>query len=232
MIYITGDTHGDDARFRRFRRPFLRRGRDYCVVCGDFGFVWDGSPRERAALERLSKLDCVLLFVEGTHDNLDRLREYPEEDYLGGKARRLGSNLLWLRRGDVFDLGGVTLFALGGGVSRDADERVAGVNWWPDETPSAGELARARENLARHGNRVDLVVTHHPPGVELGLLSARRERANALDAFLDELNRTLSYRHWYFGDAHLDRAISSRMTAVFEKIRLFDDGTRGKQRGG
>ena len=46
MIYVTGDTHGDETRFKQFKKLFPKR-RDHLLVCGDFGFVWDGSVKEK-----------------------------------------------------------------------------------------------------------------------------------------------------------------------------------------
>ena len=42
-IYITGDTHGD---FRRFSADNFPEGKtltkkDYVIICGDFGGIWD-----------------------------------------------------------------------------------------------------------------------------------------------------------------------------------------------
>ena len=50
MIYITGDIHGD---FSRFRSPALKKLRknDALIVCGDFGFIWDGSEKEQKILK-------------------------------------------------------------------------------------------------------------------------------------------------------------------------------------
>ena len=54
MIYVTGDLHGDPARLsdRALRR--LKKG-DFLLVCGDFGFVWDGSPAEMKLRRKLGK---------------------------------------------------------------------------------------------------------------------------------------------------------------------------------
>ena len=47
MVYITGDLHGD---FSRFSSPAMRRLRkgDTLIVCGDFGFIWNGDKKEEA----------------------------------------------------------------------------------------------------------------------------------------------------------------------------------------
>ena len=48
MIYITGDTHGGFQRFTtdNFLQQKKMSRDDYVIICGDFGGVWDGSPRE------------------------------------------------------------------------------------------------------------------------------------------------------------------------------------------
>ena len=46
MVYVTGDLHGEYSRFRKTGIKKLKKG-DTLIVCGDFGFVWDGSRREQ-----------------------------------------------------------------------------------------------------------------------------------------------------------------------------------------
>ena len=217
MIYVTGDTHGSIDRFRQFKKLFPKY-RDFLLVCGDFGFVWNGSEQERSELSKLEKYACNILFVEGTHDNLDALSTFPLEHFRGGMARRLAKNVFWLQRGNVYDIDGVKIFAFGGGESFDADEREEGVNWWRNELATVEEIEAAKSALQKAGNSVDIVLTHQDPRLELGLVDHRSERINAPTAFLGELARTLSFKHWYFGMHHVDRTISPKMTALFEKI--------------
>ena len=54
MIYVTGDTHGDLSRFETGGARRLKKN-DTVIVCGDFGFLWDGSPKEEKNLEKLRK---------------------------------------------------------------------------------------------------------------------------------------------------------------------------------
>ena len=86
MIYLTGDLHGDFERFRSKEMKKLKKG-DTLIVCGDFGFVWDGSKKEQSILKKLGKSKYQILFIEGTHDNLDLLSQYPQEEWNGGKAQ-------------------------------------------------------------------------------------------------------------------------------------------------
>ena len=46
MIYITGDTHGDIKRFKTRSAKKLTKD-DILIVCGDFGFLWDESKKEK-----------------------------------------------------------------------------------------------------------------------------------------------------------------------------------------
>ena len=53
MIYVTGDTHGDIDRFKDSQMKKLGRG-DTLIICGDFGFFWDGSKKEQQMLKKLA----------------------------------------------------------------------------------------------------------------------------------------------------------------------------------
>ena len=63
-------------------------------------------------------------------------------------------------RGEVYDLGGETVFSFGGATSVDKDWRVPGESWWPEEVSCEEEIEHARATLAAHGWKVDYVVTH------------------------------------------------------------------------
>ena len=45
MIYITGNTHGDINRFETEQTKKFT-SEDYLIICGDFGFIWNGGKRE------------------------------------------------------------------------------------------------------------------------------------------------------------------------------------------
>ena len=97
MIYVTGDVHADLGRFKGRAAKKLKKG-DTLIVCGDFGFVWDGSKKEQRVLKWLGKRRYSVLFVEGTHDNLDLLAGYPVVDFCGGKARQISGKCHQLLR--------------------------------------------------------------------------------------------------------------------------------------
>ena len=148
MIYVTGDLHGDPARLSDKALRRLKKG-DILLVCGDFGFVWDGSPAELKLRRKIGKQKYTTIFVDGTHDNLPMIREFPEEEYAGGTVRRIEGNLLYAERGTILTLEGKKVFFLGGGVSEDMDERLESGTWHSEEMPTAEELAAAEERLTQ-----------------------------------------------------------------------------------
>lgn len=161
MIYVTGDLHGDPARLSDKALRRLKKG-DTLLVCGDFGFVWDGSPAELKLRRKIGKQKYITIFVDGTHDNLPMIREFPEEEYAGGTVRRIEGNLLYAERGTILTLEGKKVFFLGGGVSEDMDERLESGTWHSEEMPTAEELAAAEErpDPKRPGGS-----HHHPSAV-------------------------------------------------------------------
>ena len=58
MIYFTGDLHGDYDRFKSKELKKLKKG-DTLIVCGDFGFLWDGSKKEQSILKKIEKLKYI-----------------------------------------------------------------------------------------------------------------------------------------------------------------------------
>ncbi len=217
MLYVTGDTHGDLERFKTKEAKQLKKG-DILLVCGDFGFVWDGSQQERRQLHWLGSRRYQVLFLDGTHDNLDLLAQYPQEPLYGGLARRVDGNCWYLERGEVYEAQGIRFFVLGGGESQDMDTRIQGETWWPQELPSPQELERARENLRACGDQVDYLFTHEPSAIVSHFLEMDATHASPLSAFLDRVSQEVSFTRWYFGSLHLDKPIPPRHQAVYQRI--------------
>ena len=67
--------HGDiDRLFDRQWRKL--KAWDTVIICGDFGFLWDGKGDEKEVLTYLSKRKYTVAFMDGTHDNLDKISRY------------------------------------------------------------------------------------------------------------------------------------------------------------
>lgn len=141
MIYITGDTHGNQDRWLKQIHPALSAG-DTIIIAGDFGVgFWNGRYfSEETFYDWLEEQAYTVLFVDGNHCDFDKLQNEPVAEWCGGKVHRLRKNLLHLMRGEIYRLDlpgyeGKTLFTFGGGYSLDKALRVPGESWWPQERP-------------------------------------------------------------------------------------------------
>lgn len=224
MIYVVGDTHGELEIGKLSGENLSSKGvcpgeGDYVIIAGDFGFVWDSqaSSLEEHWLKWLDERPFTTLFVDGNHENFDRLNSYPVERWHGGDVHRISENVLHLMRGNVFEIGGKTLFVLGGATSLDRAWRTEGVSWWSQEMPSEDELAHAVAVLEEHDNKVDYVVTHCAPSLVQARLSIGYER-DKLTEFLEYLRETISFTTWCFGHYHQDRRFEDGFVALYDDV--------------
>lgn len=217
MIYVTGDTHGDYSRFKDPAIKKLRRG-DTLIICGDFGFFWNGSRKERSIIKKLTKKGYSIAFLDGCHENFDILEEYPVTEWNGGKARVIAGNLIHLMRGQVYTIEDKKIFTFGGGHSQDFDFRRSSENWWKREKPSHDEIIEAIENLRNNDNSVDYVITHEPPVSLKDCLNVDVLQRLEVHALFEDIIKTCTYQKWFFGKCHIDKHIPIKFFAVFNNV--------------
>lgn len=220
MVYVTGDMHGDLERLydRGFRK--LKSG-DVLIVCGDFGYIFDGSKTEKQVIDFLATRRFVTAFIDGTHDNLDTINKCRVTYWHGGMVHRIKGNLIHLMRGQIFEIDGNRFFTFGGGESTDKDMRVEHGLWWRNEEPSPYEMADGAKRLDEADCKVDYIITHEPPSLvksAMLLRSGNSDRVNKLNGYLEEIGRSCEFSHWYFGSLHEDRVVTPRHTCVFKKV--------------
>lgn len=221
MIYVTGDLHGELARFSERQMKVVKK-RDTLLVCGDFGFVWDGSKEEQKALKALGKFPFTIAFVDGAHENFELLERLPVSEWCGGKVRRLQENTVQLMRGEIYEIEGERVFAFGGGESPDKDIRREDGHWWARELPSPEEIEEGRHNLEASFHEVDYIITHEPSAAVKGMLNIGEDYINSLNIFFDEVAKTCKFKRWFFGSCHVDKVISPRQIAVFGDVLPLD----------
>ena len=125
MIYLTGDTHipMDIHKISMSQWPDQKSltKDDYLIVCGDFGLLfnyretgksisscpedscWD--EEELWWLNWLQERPFTTLFVDGNHENYDRLKKYPITDWNDGKVQIISDSVIHLIRGQVYQIG-------------------------------------------------------------------------------------------------------------------------------
>ncbi len=220
MIYITGDVHGDVDFFRDSRLKKLTED-DTLIICGDFGFLWEGSEKERKALKTLTKKKYTICFVDGVHENFDLLSRYQPYRFKGGNAQKISSNIYHLSRGEIFTFERKTFFVMGGGESEDNEMREEGKTRFKGEMPSSEELLNGAQNLKDADYKVDYVLTYEAPAMAkdfIRLHTNSEMHLTPLNTYLQELMKAVEYKHWYFGSLHLDMQVSKKMTVVFNDI--------------
>lgn len=219
MVYITGDLHGDISRLEKMN---LKKY-DTLIVCGDFGFIWDDSELEKKYIKKISKLPYMILFVDGTHENFDLLKKYPEKDFAKSQARQITDNIYQLLRGHIYEIDGHTFFTFGGGESVDKEIRQAYNNYWPEELPTVNEMKNAVANLDKVNRKVDYIITHEPSARVKGLFCDKIDNINTLNRFFDDVSKQVKYKKWFFGSVHKDRQVPPNYMAMFTSVLSIDE---------
>lgn len=225
MIYITGDTHGDISCLKNSGLSRLGE-KDYLIICGDFGFIWNpDDPKEKKNLEWLKKRKYTICFVDGAHENFDILNSYQPYRWKGGNTHKIADNIYHLMRGEIFTIENKTFFVMGGGESEDAYMREYGVSRWTDELPNAQEMKNGAANLNETDKTINYILTYEAPTAAKDILRQRMHKntlITPLNTYLQEVLKNVDYLHWYFGSLHLDSNISKKMTAVFNDFIAID----------
>ena len=221
MVYITGDMHGDESRLYDAQWRKLKPG-DVLIVCGDFGFLWDGGKKEKSVIQYLGTRKFTICFVDGTHENFAKINRCRETMWKGGRVNRISGNLLHMARGQIFNIDGMSIFTFGGGESDDRELRndENGI-WYREELPTPAQFAEGARNLDECGLNVDYVVTHEPPSLVKSSILLRQgkiDKVNKLNGYFEELANSCKFKHWYFGSLHEDRLVTPKYTCLFNKI--------------
>lgn len=222
MVYLTGDLHGDESRL--YSRAWLKLKKDdVLIILGDFGFLWGGTRAEQQVLDWLGKRPYTVCFLDGAHENFDRLKACRMTRWKGGKVHRVSGNLFHLCRGQIFSIDGLTFFTFGGGESEDREERTEGRTWWRAEMPSPAEMKEGALNLDEAGRSIDYILTHEPPTLVKSAMALRKgseAHISKLNGYLQEIDNECDYNHWYFGAMHEDRLITPDHTCLFQSMIL------------
>lgn len=247
MIYITGDCHADFRRFNteNFPEQSAMTKDDYVIICGDFGGVWvkdEESEKEKWWMDWLENKSFTTLFVDGNHENFDRLYSYPVEEWNGGKIHRIRPSVIHLMRGQVFTIDGKKIFAFGGARSHDISGgileyddpdfhkkrkelernfkpyRVNHYSWWEQELPSEEEMEDGIRNLILNDNKVDFIVSHCCASSTQALIGEGWYKRDYLNEYLEKIRRSVQFKKWIFGHYHDNRNVNAQEMLIYEQI--------------
>ena len=249
MVFVTGDCHGDWHKFNTAYFPIQKEltRDDIVIVCGDFG-LWHDTPSERFWLKWLSEKPFTVVFVDGNHENFDRLYsdEFPVVNFKGGKAHKIMDNIYHLMRGYIFEIEGKSFFAFGGASCHDIQDgvldredfdsdyafkekckemdskykmyRVNHISWWEQELPSELEMNRGIKNLQSYGSTVDFVITHCLPQSVVALFSYGLYESDVLTRYFDKIASGTTFKQWYCGHYHTEDTFLSKYHILYDRI--------------
>ena len=247
-IYVTGDCHGSFSRFstRNFTQQKNMDKEDYVIICGDFGGIWstdEDNREEKYWMSWLEDKPFTTLFVDGNHENFDRLNGFPVETWNDGKVHKINSSLIHLMRGQVFSIAGKKIFTFGGAQSHDiqggileVDDplyrekqrelerdlipyRVDHVSWWSAELASEEEMQEDMNNLETHNYEVNYIITHCSSSDIQDLLGGRGlYKPDKQTDFFNHIQSEVKYKRWYFGHYHMDCNVSDSEILLSKKI--------------
>ena len=231
MLYITGDLHGDYHRLIKMKQEYDLKSDDYLIIAGDFGCIFGLGQSDENKLDMIADLPFTVLFLDGNHECFPKIYSYPEEVWNGGRTHRIRQNIRHLMRGQVFEIEGERIFAMGGGESPDIDIRFDNDTWSKSEIPSADELKEGVKNLENEKFDIDFIVTHEPPQkikAFLNLKDKENVRFTGLNAYFEEINSSCKFTRWYFGSIHEDKQISPSHIAVYRNLIKLQTGEKVK----
>lgn len=245
MVYLTGDTHGVFERIIDFCGRFSLTADDTIIILGDAGINYYGNKSDDKKKKRLSGLPCTLFCLHGNHEmrpmsvtNKQGEPLYHETPYRGGIAyvENAYPRLVFAKDGEIYDFpssdGGMKkCIAIGGAYSVDKYYRLemavttgntSAYRWFSDEQPDAETKARVAAKLATVGNKIDVVLSHTCPYKYLprecflaGLDQSTVD--DSTEKWLDGIEGTVDYEHWYCGHYHTDKVID-KLTFMYEQV--------------
>lgn len=209
-VFVCGDTHGshDFSKLNTTLWPEQKKltKNDFLVVLGDFGVIWSHIPdkEEKYLLRQYSGRNFTTLFIDGNHENHDRLDKLPVTEMFGGKVGVVNDSVIMLKRGEVYTIEGNKIFCFGGAMSTDKLYRKEFVSWWSQEVPSYDEMNQAMDNLDNHGWSVDYILTHTAPSYIVNDIGYTERINDPTSVFLERVGRDIAFRSWHFGHFHKD----------------------------
>ena len=117
-IFVCGDLHGGAAGdLGKLTSDKFPEGKeltkdDYVIVAGDFGFIWDTNMSlkpEKYWHKWFIDKPWTTLFVDGNHENFDRIDQLKTKEMFGGKVGIVNESIFHLRRGEVYIINGLKI---------------------------------------------------------------------------------------------------------------------------
>jgi len=213
-IIVVGDIHGEWAQLNAL---IAKKKPDIILQCGDFGWwpKWHntrtvGTPRGGKKWNQygLKPGDTKIYWCDGNHEDHWSIKE----DLLKTGKFEIMPNVFYQPRGSTLTLpdGRVVLF-MGGADSIDKASRHIGIDWYPDEVLTQGDVYCVAKSL-----KVDIVISHTcTVDMYKALMKTldpwRQEKGGDPSLWgLQYIFENFRPKFWYFGHFHIFKSESIR----------------------
>ena len=233
-IFITGDTHGDVSRLKFIKakigaEEYSKMTReDVVIIAGDFGLLWDGIPSKEELwwLKWVGKKPWTTLFIDGNHENFERLDLLPSVAKYGGTVGQVTEAVYHLRRGEIYTINDKTFFCFGGADSVDKEIRIPNVSWWAREVANYAEMEHGLAKLDHYNNSVDYILTHTMPEAAIDEWNAEsknadrwKDHSDPTAKYLTEIDRLVTRKNWFCGHFHANQTfLNGSIQTLYGKI--------------
>lgn len=212
MLAVTGESLGFEGLYRISQDEVVQTmgKNDYLIVLGNCGITQVHTDfYENIALYR--DLPCSILFLDGSTDDYDLLSDHPLFPWNGGMVQNISRGITHLMRGQVFTLGGKTVFTMGGMSTSGRTDLGKYYDWYPEQDIFPADLQTAEENLREVDSTVDVVLTCDcPSSWKSSSGTAQLQTSTCLDSLVSRIE----YSHWYFSNPTLAELYSVKATGV------------------
>ncbi len=213
MVYITGDTHGNFNRIKKFCAENNTTKNDVLIILGDAGINYNLDVQDEYLKLRLSTLPITLFCIHGNHEERpENIPTYQTSTFFNGEAYTEAKypNLIFAKDGQVYNINDKKCLVLGGAYSIDKDYRIAcGAEWFESEQIPDDKKREIEKHLEQYDWKVDYVLTHTCPyntrPTHLFLCGVDQSTVDSsMEVWLQKIADKLDFKRWYFGHFHGD----------------------------
>ena len=215
MIYLISDIHGD-VNFKGLQ-DYLRIAteKDLLIVLGDICVNFENTQENAEFSKFFMSIKKNVAFIDGNHENFTYLNSFPIETWNGGVARRLTDNIVYLQRGNIYEIDGKTFFTFGG--CKSSSVWVEKGLMYPEEAATVEQCEFAKDNLKKNNYSVDYILTHKREHPKSSI--PHDENLYSLCEFIET---NVDYKKWYFGHSHKKSVVDDKHEFIYDELTSLD----------
>ena len=171
--------------------------------------------KQRKSLDKLAGLNYTIAVVPWNHENYNEIFSLPEIEKWWNKVwelKRKTGSIYFLKRWEVYQINGRTIFAIWWALSMDIHLRKENIDWWKLEYLTEKEINKVLENTEKYKTKwVDYILSHTCPVSIAKELVEERNKIKLDDEVAKLLEKVyeswIKFKQWHFWHFHKDAVI-------------------------